>query len=1115
MECPICHLEYEENQNFCRVCGSELHQTCPLCRAKIQVGDNFCGACGFGLKGDDRIKVQSQTFTTERKYVTALFADVTGYTTMSEYLDPEEVKDSMSHLFGEIAKVTAKFGGFIEEFAGDSVMVVFGSPWSHEDDPVRAIRAALEIHRVVNEVSGKMAEKQGPPLSVHIGINTGQVVTGKLHIGNGMPHLAGDSINVASRLCNLAKAYETLVGQHTYEQSEGFFTFERLEPVQVKGRTKPVPVYKVLSAKEEPSKMHRLSGHQAALIGRQPQMAQLQGFLRELLKGQGGIVAIYGEAGTGKSRIIREFKSTLDLTDVRWYEGHAYAYAENVPYYLFIDLLKRIFEIREGDPPELAKEKAEKKILATIDAKQDVAAYLGELLAVHYPELESLDIDVLKFRIRNAILVFLSALVRQGPTVFCLEDLHWADSTTLELLQFIWSKLTYPALFLCSFRPPLIIMGDSHASGLREVYREIELKDLNPPETQQMVASLLRTEEIPQSLKSFVSEKVEGNPFYVEEVVNSLIDADILYFDQGAWHFREDTHDIVLPATVQGLISARVDRLDARTKEILQEAAVIGRAFCQDILEDITAVKESTSSYLQSLQDHDIIQVESTRPDMVYSFRHAMFQETVYKGLLKKQRRDIHERVGLALEKFFQERSLESWETLAFHFQRGHSVDKAVKYLVKSGERSLKKYALEASEQYFSESFKLLSHHQHRSQAEDSLLVDILIKRCLVLYYQGRFKEMSRLLLDHLPMVESVPDPGKLGEYYAWLGHANFWHGTSLTEAYRFLHLALELGEENDNKQVVAYACGFLIKACAELGLMEEAMAQAERCRKILETMPEDYFLNMVYYSGQGYIGWFTGDKDKVRDAGLDILNYSLEINSLRCQMVGYILLGFWHFIELDTAGAVNYIQKVIDEGDPFHAICGRMLLGMMLVHTREFEAALNQLNQVIKYSKKHGTEYLKTFTNVFLGVALAAQGKLTAGLRCLESGSREFREFHRQVLCSMSETILGSVYLQLYQKSGKKSFAILCHNLWVILKNLFTAGRQAEKHLLNAVQLAQQTGAKGFLGQPYLQLGVLFKARGQRETARQYLSEALQTFTACNMKAYAQRAEDLLRTLD
>jgi len=492
-----------------------------------------------------------------------------------------------------------------------------------------------------------------------------------------------------------------------------------------------------------------------------------------------------------------------------------------------------------------------------------------------------------------------------------------------------------------------------------------------------------------------------------------------------------------------------------------------------------------------------------------------MFQETVYKGLVKKHRRDIHERVGLALEKFFQDRSLESWEILAFHFQRAHSMDKAIKYLVKSGERSLKKYALDASEQYYGEAFKLLSSRQERSKKEDFILLDLMIKWCLVLYYQGRFKEMNRLLLDNQPLAESLQDQGKLGEYYAWLGHANFWHGASLKDAHRYLQRALKLGQQSGNKQVIAYACGFLIKTCAELGLLEESRANERHCQAMLDTLPDDYFLRMIYYSGSGYIGWFTGDKRKVWEAAQGILAYGQEIHSLRCQMVGYILLAFWHFLDLEMSAAVTCIQKVIDEGDPYHSIFARLVHGMFLVHMREFESALHNLNQVICYCEAHGTEYMKTFANVFLGVALAAQGKVAAGLQCIERSNREFKEFHRQVFCSLSETILGTVYLQLYQRSGKINFSILWHNIGLILKNLFVAGKKAEKHLLQAAQLALQTGAKGFLGQPYLLLGILYKARGQKEKSKTYLHMAQEIFAACDMQVYAQRAEELGQTLD
>jgi len=1109
MKCPICQTEYDPPQQFCRNCGANLRQACPLCHSRIFLGDRFCGSCGSKLHRADADR--HRELSPERKYVTVLFADVSGYTAMSENLDAEEVKDTMSHLFGEIAKVVVRFGGFIEEFAGDSVMVVFGAPRTHEDDPIRAIRAAQEIHQVVEAVGKTVEAKYGHSLGLHIGINTGLVVTGKIHIGNGLPHVAGDSINVAARLCSLAGPHEILVGQATYEQAEGFFIFERLEPMQVKGRSKPVQVYKVLDSQTDPCKLHRSSGRQATLVGREREMAELHYRCHDLFQGQGAIVAITGEAGTGKSRLLREFRATLDHTAIHWHEGHAFAYTQNVPYSLFINLLKRVFKIKEGDPPERVKDKVVKKIQALLRDERSLLPYLGELLAISNPETLTLDIDALKSGLRHAVLTVLSALARQGPTLFCLEDLHWADSESLELLKYLWNRLNYPALFLCSHRPPLHLVRDHLPSTLQEAFYEIELHDLTPTEVQQMVASLLRTEEIPKNLEQFLAEKVEGNPFYVEEMVNSLLEANLLSWEYGTWCFRQPGRDLVLPATVHGLISARVDRLDSVTKQILQEASVIGRVFCEDILAAATVISQNPEPYLQVLRDLGILIVETTHPDKMYSFRHAIFQETIYKSLLKKNRRDIHERVGLALEKFFQDRSLEAWETLAFHFQRGHSVDKAVLYLVRSGERGLKKYALDAAEQYYREAYHLLTHSLPRSRDQDVSLIDLIMKWCLVLYYQGRFKEMRQLLIEHLPILETMGNQEKLGLYYAWLGHASFWHGASLEDAYRYLHQALVLGEKSGSSQVTAYAIGFLIKVCAELGYMVEAQAMAERCRSMMDTLPDDYFLKMIYYSGRGYIGWFAGDRTMLQEAGRGILAYGQETSSVRCQMVGLLILGFWHFLGQETGPALACVQEVIDRGDPYHSVFARLVMGMMLVQLREPDAALTQLQHVFRYSEQHGTEYMKTFANVFRGMALAARGQLAAGLQCLQDSRRDFQQCQRRVFHGLTETILGTVYLMLYLRAGPRRLSLLWANRGVILKNLFSAGRKAEVHLQQGATLARECGSRGFLGQPYLQLGVLWKARGKRDQAQAYLQEALRIFQDCGMVAYAQRAQELL----
>ncbi|UCG66556.1 MAG: zinc-ribbon domain-containing protein, partial [Deltaproteobacteria bacterium] len=268
MKCPKCQFDNREGVKFCEGCGAKMELMCPNCGAQIPLDRHFCGECGQKLDKAQEVPKALPEAEGERKHVTVLFSDLSGYTPMSEKLDPEELKEIMSRIFGEIAQVVTKYEGFIEKFIGDAVMALFGVPKAHEDDPIRTIKVAREIHQLVDALSPEVEKRIGQPISMHTGINTGLVVTGKVDMEKGTHGVAGDTINLASRLSSLAKENEILVGPDTYRQAEGHFTFESLEPTTVKGKAEPIQVHKVLSAKEKPVTIHRLSGLRADLIGR-------------------------------------------------------------------------------------------------------------------------------------------------------------------------------------------------------------------------------------------------------------------------------------------------------------------------------------------------------------------------------------------------------------------------------------------------------------------------------------------------------------------------------------------------------------------------------------------------------------------------------------------------------------------------------------------------------------------------------------------------------------------------------------------------------------------------------------------------------------------------------
>ena len=1104
MKCPRCTQQNPAAAKFCGDCGQMIGAPCPVCKTVNLIESNFCNLCGqilpkinstFSgrelhnpLSPDVLKNPKPQASSGERKYVTVLFSDLSGYTTLTQRLDPEEVKEIVMRLFREMTKVITKYEGYIEKYIGDAVIAIFGVPRAHEDDPIRAILAAKEIHELVDTLSAEYDERIKQTLSMHTGINTDLAITCDVTMNGGLQGIAGGTQNLAAHFCSLAKPGDILVGSETYRQAIGYFIFNAQESVGLEGVSAPIQVYKVISRINQPKKTHRFHGLRSDLIGRNPEFELLRAALGRVRSGKGCLVSLCGNAGTGKSRLVEDFKSALTPEEANWREGHCYPFARNITYFPLIDLISRTLGIEENDPPELVREKIESG-LKFVEQRDEVIPYVGSLFDLGYKQLEGISPEAWRVRFQKAILEILTVMARRAPTIICLEDLHWADPSSLDLIRYLLSDFRYPALVICVYRPTLAFLSNQHIANLGESCVEIRLEDLSPAETQSMVQSLLKTEQIPLELKRFVQEKAGGNPFYLEELFNSLVETKTLTFENSHWVLTKSIGTSALSATIHGMITARIDRLESDMKIILQEASVIGRVFNHDILDQITEIDGNLWHHLSGLYALDLIKARNYKPAVEYIFKHALTQHVVYDGLLKINRSAIHERVGLVMEKIFADRLADHYEALAYHFQRGQSLEKAVDYLVKSGDKSMARYALEEAHKYYRDAFDILSSQSVGLRKTDSLLIDLLNKWSLAYYYRGRYKDLLSLLEDHQALAETLPEKDKRGMFHAWLGCA-LWHREQFKRAHQHLLTALALGEEQNNLKTTGYACCWLTWVSAELGLLHDAIGYAERAQKIYHSGRGDDYIYVCSMAGMGYALWHQGNKSKTLDTGNALLDFGRKQGDYRATCMGYCCVGWSYLVGGELLQAVRFFEKAVKVSvDPWYVIFPKLALAFAWILNGKVLDAQNYITEILEFSQAFGAEFVGGPALFFQGVVLVTRGETDKGLQFLEGCYQSWIKNGNTLRYATCGLILANVYADIARKARikqREKFTLL-------------AEKKATFYFQKAIESARHMDAKATLTKVYRDWGNFCKDKGDTDKAENCLTEAATDIQMCD----------------
>ncbi len=592
MKCSSCNSELPAGSRFCMFCGQPVEQ------AKSEVDDARLSRLTAAVPEPLAEKMVSARLSGERKVVTALFADVVGSTALAEKMDAEDWTAMMNGAFDRLSPSIYHYEGTIARLLGDAMLAFFGAPVAHEDDPARAIRAALEMLETTRAYAALVKDKYGMDFAIRIGINTGPVIVGD--VGSDLKYeytAMGDAINLAARLQAAAQPMTALISQNTHRFVAPLFDFTDLGQIEVKGKAEPVQIYEATGIKSDPGRLRGLSGLTSPMVGRDAELSALLGLSAELGNGRGGVAVIVGEAGLGKSRLLSEWKRAADGATIKWADGRCLSYGQRLAYHLLIDIARSLIGARPAATDAEVRLALSGMLndLFGKDAAQDVYPYLGHMLSLELEgealkQLQRLDPQMLQNQYREALSRLLEALSARQPLVLVLDDIHWADPASVELLTQLLPVTEKSAVLFCMLtRPDEETPGWRLVSEARKFGRlvELALSPLTSADSRQLVSNLLEIEALPEAVRDVILKKAEGNPFFVEEVIRMLIDTGGIIPKDGHWEAGKSIESVEIPDNLQSLLLARIDRLPEESKRTLRVAAVIGRQFSVNVLEQV------------------------------------------------------------------------------------------------------------------------------------------------------------------------------------------------------------------------------------------------------------------------------------------------------------------------------------------------------------------------------------------------------------------------------------------------------------------------------------------------------------------------------------------------
>ncbi len=1123
MQCPHCHADNRKGVKFCEECGAKMEIRCPQCRAVISLGKRFCGECGHDLRKPkesapidydepqsytpkhlaEKILSNRTSIEGERKLVTILFADVANSTAMFENLDPEDVHEIMDGCFRILMDEIHRYEGSINQFRGDGVMALFGAPIAHEDHAQRACYASLAIQESLRPYAERLKREHDVDFTMRIGLNSGPVVVGAIGDDLRMDYTAqGDTANLAARMESAAEPGCVLASEHTYKVAGRFFDFASQGTMQVKGKAEPVEVYRLVKPSEAQTRIDAsIARGLTRFVGRRREFETLKEAFDKARSGQGQVIGVVGEAGVGKSRLVLEFRKSIPDDEHVYLEGRCLHYGNSIPYLPILDALRTYLGIKEGEKERVIKEKMIERIVG-IDANLTrCLPPLQELFSVRvddeeFAKLEPKEKREKTFEALRDILIR-GSLVR--PIVLAVEDLHWIDRTTEEFLDYMigWLPGAHILLILL-YRPEY-----THQWGSKSYYAQIGVGQLSTVTSAELVRAILEGGDVAPELRELILSRTSGNPLFMEELTHTLLENGSIVRKGDRYVLAATPSEIAVPDTIQGIIAARMDRLEENLKRIMQVASVIGKEFAFRILQAITEMKEDLKSNLLNLQGLEFIYEKSLFPELEYIFRHALTQEVAYNSLLLKRRKEIHARIGRAIESLYPDRLEEFYEVLAYHYSKSGNPEKACRYLKESAEKAVRNDALFEGVRFYKEAIEVLSRLTQTDETKREQIELVLSMRVPA----GRTGFSERGYLSLLQKAEALAEEvgddkqklrvrSALGLYYILkegdpeLGWKYVGSCMEHPEATHEAELIVPIGWDlcslcilSGDYQRINYIAPTIIR------LIERRQTQAEFFGK-----PFNVYAHIL--ADWGISAGMCGDFGQGEKLFEKAISFALEID------------------HRGTAGMVEYIY------------------GAFLAMKGDGQRAADHLRKAVRHLEESQTLLFLGQAWAWLGYAQCLMGHTKTAVDLTEKGLKMHTDLGMSFWRSMTHWLSGLAHFEHGDMEKAKTHADLALNFSLENNEKVVEGASrvllgrvrartdpkhieaAEEHVLKGIGLLKELGIAPMYSTGYLWLGEVYSESGRREESLANLQKAESMFQEMGMDYWLGKAQEVLARL-